>query len=150
MGLKLPVTRLFSNSLFRLTTLLKLQITGLLWSIPPLTDRIASNADNVSKSSYILHAITRVRMVTQISRFMGPTWGPPGSCRPQMGPMVAPWTLISGQTSRTISYEYTTLLVPFRCHRLTEKGLVLDTWLCLWLHLRWDVTSHPCLTLTAV
>ena len=27
---------------------------------------------------------------------MGPTWGPPGSCRPQMGPMMAPWTLLSG------------------------------------------------------
>ena len=33
---------------------------------------------------------------TQIARFMGPTWGPPGSCRPQMGPMLAPWTLLSG------------------------------------------------------
>ena len=22
---------------------------------------------------------------------MGPTWGPPGSCRSQMGPMLAPW-----------------------------------------------------------
>ena len=22
----------------------------------------------------------------QITKFMGPTWGPPGSCRPQMGP----------------------------------------------------------------
>ena len=32
----------------------------------------------------------------QIVRFMGPTWGPPGSCRPQMGPMSAPWTLLSG------------------------------------------------------
>ena len=27
---------------------------------------------------------------------MGPTWGPPGSCRPQMGPMLAPWTLLPG------------------------------------------------------
>ena len=33
---------------------------------------------------------------TQIARFMGPTWGPPGYCRPQMGPMMAPWTLLSG------------------------------------------------------
>ena len=24
---------------------------------------------------------------SQIAKFMGPTWGPPGSCRPQMGPM---------------------------------------------------------------
>ena len=27
---------------------------------------------------------------------MGPKWGPSGSCRPQMGPMLAPWTLLSG------------------------------------------------------
>ena len=32
---------------------------------------------------------------TQITKFMAPTWGP-GSCRPQMGPMLAPWTLLSG------------------------------------------------------
>ena len=32
----------------------------------------------------------------QIAKFMGPTWGPPGSCRPQMGPMLVPWTLLSG------------------------------------------------------
>ena len=30
------------------------------------------------------------------AKFMGPTWGPPGSCRPQMGPMLAPGTLLSG------------------------------------------------------
>ena len=43
----------------------------------------------------------------QIAKFMGPTWGPPGSCRPQMGPMLAPWTLLSGSpkyTCRVISY----------------------------------------------
>ena len=28
---------------------------------------------------------------TQIAKFMEPTWGPPGSCRPQMGPMLTPW-----------------------------------------------------------
>ena len=36
------------------------------------------------------------RKCTQIANFMGPTWGPPGSCRPQMGSMCAPWTLLSG------------------------------------------------------
>ena len=30
----------------------------------------------------------------QIAKFMGPTWGPPGSCRPQMCPMWAQWTLL--------------------------------------------------------
>ena len=33
---------------------------------------------------------------SQIARFMGPSWGPPGTCWPQMGPMLAPWTLLSG------------------------------------------------------
>ena len=33
---------------------------------------------------------------TQIAKFMGPTWGPPGSCRPQMGPILVPWTLLLG------------------------------------------------------
>ena len=33
---------------------------------------------------------------TQITEFMWPTWGPPGSCRPQMGTILAPWTLVSG------------------------------------------------------
>ena len=33
---------------------------------------------------------------SQIAKFMGPTWGPPGSCRPHMGHMLAPWTLLSG------------------------------------------------------
>ena len=33
---------------------------------------------------------------TQIARFIGPTWDLPGSCRLQMGPMLVPWTLLSG------------------------------------------------------
>ena len=37
---------------------------------------------------------------TQIAKFMRPTWGAPGSCRPQMGPMLAPWTLLSGRCSK--------------------------------------------------
>ena len=29
-------------------------------------------------------------VVSQKTKFVGPTWGPPGSCRSQMGPMLAP------------------------------------------------------------
>ena len=35
---------------------------------------------------------------SQIAKFMGPTWGPNGACRPQMGPMLVPWILPSGLT----------------------------------------------------
>ena len=31
----------------------------------------------------------------QIAKFMGQTWGPPGSCRPHVGPLLTPWTLLS-------------------------------------------------------
>ena len=30
------------------------------------------------------------------ARFMGPTWGPSGADRTQVGPMLDPWTLLSG------------------------------------------------------
>ena len=33
---------------------------------------------------------------TLIARFMGPTWGPSGADRTQVGRMLAPWTLLSG------------------------------------------------------
>ena len=33
---------------------------------------------------------------TQIARFRWPTWGPLGNCRPQAGPILAPWTLLPG------------------------------------------------------
>ena len=35
---------------------------------------------------------------TLIARFMGSTWGPSGADRTQVGPMLAPWTFLSGNT----------------------------------------------------
>ena len=34
--------------------------------------------------------------MSQIARFMWPTWAHLGSCRPQVGPTLAPWALLSG------------------------------------------------------
>ena len=45
---------------------------------------------------YVMCDVSRVKsldiicarcIISQIAKFMRPTWGPPGSCRPQMGPM---------------------------------------------------------------
>ena len=38
-----------------------------------------------------------------IARFMGPTWGPSGADRTQVGPMLAPWTLLSGISKSTLT-----------------------------------------------
>ena len=45
---------------------------------------------------------------TLIARFMGPTWGPSGADRTQVGPMLAPWTSLSGNISAfsTISWNW--------------------------------------------
>ena len=47
--------------------------------------------------------------ITHIAKFMGPTWGPPGSCRPQMGPILAPWTVLSGNTLGLVTHIYVSL-----------------------------------------
>ena len=38
----------------------------------------------------------------QLARSMGPTWGPPGADRTQVGPMLAPWTLLSGSVQKDL------------------------------------------------
>ena len=43
--------------------------------------------------------------ISLIARFMGPTWGPSVSCWSQMGPMLAPWTFLSGILSYKESSE---------------------------------------------
>ena len=60
---------------------------------------------------------------------MGPTWGPPGSSRPQMGPMLAPWTLLSGYI--IIHSKLLDSQVPQFC---TERWtcLCLGQWSCFY------------------
>ena len=42
-----------------------------------------------------LHIFTFNFKLTLIARFMGQSWGPSGTDRTQVGPMLAPWTLLS-------------------------------------------------------
>ena len=57
---------------------------------------------------------------SQIARFIGPTWGPPGSSRPQMGPMLTPWILLSAilladsELRRPVMWEDAVMRLP--CH----------------------------------
>ena len=48
--------------------------------------------------SVLLRQVTPVAVTetTQIARFIGSTWDPSGADRTQVGPMLAPWTLLSG------------------------------------------------------
>ena len=46
-----------------------------------------------------------------IARFMGPIWGPSGADRTQVGPMLAPWTLLSGQVMECTK-THARLIIP--------------------------------------
>ena len=43
-----------------------------------------------------LHLFSRIINTPLIARFIGPTQGPSGGDRTQVGPLLAPWTLLSG------------------------------------------------------
>ena len=74
-----------------------------------------------------LFPVQTLWQATQITRFMGPTWGPPGSCRPQMGPMLAPWTLLLGY--RCINESAT---------RNMRNDALRDGWPIGWVH-PWNI-----------
>ena len=48
----------------------------------------------------------------QIAKFMGSTWGPPGSSRPQVSPMLAPWTFLSGTMRPSFTMTLPVVLTP--------------------------------------
>ena len=59
-------------------------------------------AGHLSNDIWQLHIL----LISQTARFMGPTWGPSGSCRPQMGLVLAPWTLLSGMGQWALHLEH--------------------------------------------
>ena len=64
---------------------------------------------------------------SQITKFMGPTWGPPGSCRPQMGPMLAPWTLLLGLVMMEAGHGFTFCITDPLCEESTSYWWILPT-----------------------
>ena len=65
-----------------------------------------------------------------IARFMGPTWGPSGADRSQVGPILAPWTMLSGYYHiwlltfvKSIRPIRTILYIPSHCTTSLTKKL---------------------------
>ena len=76
-------------------------------------------------------------MWTQIAKLMGPTWGPPGSCRPQMGPMLAPRTLLSGNIYSHLSIFVATCVQAYMYMLLRDTACVRDCVWCGYLNFTW-------------
>ena len=67
------------------------------WKEKPVIRVNITYADDLATPNYVI--IKRVPSL--IARFMGPTWGPPGADRTQVGPVLAPWILLSGMIWNT-------------------------------------------------
>ena len=68
--------------------------------------------------------------MSQIAKFIGPTWDPPGADRTQVGPKLAPWTLLSGVRFCSVlfscglnirSWSLTYILYPYPLWLLHEN-----------------------------
>ena len=80
---------------------------------------------------------------TQITKFMGPTWGPPESCRPEMGPMLGPWNSLSGYVKHVLAFLWSSTMTKqhaiFGCWAVFEKKVHICVSLRqVTLVLKWD------------
>ena len=55
--------------------------------------------------SYHCGKKTTIHKPSLLANFMGPTWGPSGADRTQVGPMLAPWTLLSGIVCHSFMWQ---------------------------------------------
>ena len=59
-----------------------------------------------------------------IARFMGPTWDPSGADRTQVGPMLAPWTWLSGYSSWHKPLVNSFIILMIVWHNRRKFGMV--------------------------
>ena len=68
------------------------------------------------------------------ARFMGPTWGPSGADRTQVGPMLAPWILLSGSSANVkhkIMFKVTIMITGQSCGSFWGNQVSFTYWLTM-------------------
>ena len=69
--------------------------------------------------------LSNTAMTSLIARFVGPTWSPSGADRTQVGPMLAPWTLLSGMFHLEGHVFYICLLLYLWSYMIQRKQFSL-------------------------
>ena len=75
---------------------------------------------------------------SQIAKFMRPTWDPSGSCRPQMGAMLAPWNLLSW-LNVGILISYLDIILHYHVLHLIKSGISDCFFICI---AGWKITYN--------
>ena len=71
-------------------------------------------------------------------RFMGPTWDPSGAERTQVGPMLAPWTLLSGVSFAILKSDLcSAALIAVPMVTSWTTGCVITALVCIWNSYTW-------------
>ena len=96
------------------------------------------------------HILKIPLFITQLAKFLWPTWGTPGSCRTQMGPMLAPWTLLSGNRLLIIKVKSINNIwdkIPCMWHYKHLRDTTVNYFLCVvWIQMTYVYTSNHCIT----
>ena len=108
---------------------------------------------NISTTSWVCGCIVQLlKDLHLIASFMGKTWGPSGAGRPQVGPMLVPWTLLSG-TVMTIAApgnRFGKCSARHLCqHRLNNYGRYRPTFRPLF-HMRWVLLQAVRIHITSI
>ena len=97
---------------------------------------------SASISRYVSKLTTGIPSL--IARFMGPTWGPAGANSTQVGPMLAPWTLLSGMMLSVllaICAEESLEIGGFPLQRASNMKIGCFHWLLSWKS--YEFAVHP-------
>ena len=86
--------------------------------IPEARNTDKAKSKHTSTPKYVKQIARMFFIITQIASFTLPTWDPPGSCRPQVGPMLVPWTLLSGK--KCVNYAFFTFFTLLTKYKMTN------------------------------
>ena len=86
-------------------------------------------------------------IISQIARFMRPTWSPPGANRAQVGPMLAPWTLLPELIIKNMMTKQKAYIpLPWASvHWLVQCTLECHWNATGWPNVHWDTTGKTLL-----
>ena len=98
-------------------------------------------------------SLNRTGEATQIAKFKGPTWGPPGCCRPHVGPMnlaIRAWMNESMSWRECFNINVTSIGIPIIKIRRVHDRLIFRTGILhkeryLYIKMSWkhETTGRP-------
>ena len=95
-------------------------------------------------------SLYRIPACTQRARFTGTTWGPSGADRTQMGPMLSPWTLLSGYALPPVGQLDSSQKYKEKNHHRFRRGNIDKICFGISFTVQSDITNAYCFHFLAI